>query len=252
MPMHADAKALANIAPYQVFMLALSIFALSMLAANVLMPLDPATTTILQTADVAVCVLFLLDFGHNLLRAQNRWRYMLTWGWIDLLSSIPALDALRFGRAARVLRILRVLRAVKSVRVLAHLVIAKRTESAGLAALLATVLLLVFSSIAVLQFELPSDGNIKSAEDAMWWSVTTMTTVGYGDRYPVTSEGRLIAVVLMAAGVGVFGTLSGLMAGWFLLPDTKQADADRDELKLLVVQLRDQLAAQGVISDRAL
>jgi voltage-gated potassium channel len=251
MPLHADAKALANGTPYQMFMVALSIFALSLLAANVLMPLDAATTTILQTADTAVCVLFLLDFGHNLLRAQNRWRYMVTWGWIDLLSSIPALDALRVGRAARVVRILRVLRAVKSVRVLAHVVVANRAESAGLAAVLASVLLLVFSSIAVLQFELPSGGNIQSAEDAMWWSVTTMTTVGYGDRFPVTSEGRFIAVVLMAAGVGVFGTLSGLMAGWFLSPDTKQADADRDELKRLVVQLRDQLAAQGVIADRS-
>lgn len=110
------------------------------------MPLDPRTTTILQTADNTVCVLFLLDFGHNLLQARNRWRYMLTWGGIDLPSSIPALDAFRVGRARRVLRILRVLRAVKSVRVLAHLVVANRAESAGLAALVMTVLLLTFSS----------------------------------------------------------------------------------------------------------
>lgn len=86
----------------------------------------------------------------------------------------------------------------------------------------------------------------------MWWSVTTMTTAGYGDRYPVTSEGRLIAVVLMAGGVGVFGTLSGLVAGWFLSPDTKQADADRDELKVLLEQLRDQRAAHAAAADRVL
>lgn len=52
----------------------------------------------------------------------------------------------------------------------------------------------------------------------MWWAISTMTTVGYGDAYAVTSEGRLVAVFLMAAGVGVFGTLAGLAASWFLSP----------------------------------
>jgi voltage-gated potassium channel len=234
---------LAEITPYQLFVLVLSIFSLSLLAADVLMPIDENTRIILQHGDNVVCALFLWDFIHSLAKAPDRLRYLVTWGWIDLLSSIPALDAFRWGRAARVLRILRVLRAVRSVRVMAQFVAAKRAQSAGLAALLMTVLLVIFSSIAVLQFEAPAGGNIQSAEDAMWWSVTTMTTVGYGDRYPITSEGRLIAVVLMAAGVGVFGTLSGLVAGWFLAPASKAADNERAELLQLMAQLKDQLAA---------
>ena len=58
--------------------------------------------------------------------------------------------------------------------------------------------------------------NIKTAEDAVWWSVSTMTLVGYGDKYPVTTEGRIIGMILMFAGVGMFGGLSGLVASFFL------------------------------------
>jgi voltage-gated potassium channel len=235
----------AEVTPYQLFMLALCIFALTLLGGETLLPLDDPTRLIFRYADNALCILFLADFVSNFLRAPNRLRYMVTWGWIDLLSSIPALDALRIGRAARLFRIVRVLRALKSARALALFVMSKRAESAGLAAGLLALLLLVFGSVAILQVEPAAGGNIQTAEDAMWWAVTTMTTVGYGDRFPITSEGRLVAVVLMAAGVGVFGTLSGLVAGWFLSPAAKEADDDAQEIKRLIVELQQQLASQS-------
>jgi voltage-gated potassium channel len=108
---------------------------------------------------------------------------------------------------------MRLLRAIRSVRVLGHFIISKREQSIGLAAGLAALLLVVFSSIGVLQFELPAGGNIQSAEDAAWWSITTMTTVGYGDKYPTTSEGRLIAIILMGSGV----CLVGCCRAWWLV-----------------------------------
>jgi voltage-gated potassium channel len=234
--------ALDDITPYQLFMLALCVFALTLLGAETLLRLDESTSAILEYADNAVCGLFLLDFVHSFSRAPNKLRYMVTWGWIDLLSSIPTLDAFRLGRAARLLRILRLLRVIRSVRILGHFIIAKRGESMGLATGLAALLLVVFASIGVLQFEVPAGGNIQSGEDAVWWSITTMTTVGYGDKYPTTSEGRLIAVVLMAAGVCLVGVLSGMVAGWFLAPASKEADSDREELRALIAELRQQMA----------
>ncbi len=139
------------------------------------------------------------------------------------------------------MRIVRVLRAVRSVRALTHFLANRRAESAVLASLLIALLVLVASSIAILEFEMPEGGNIASAEDAMWWAVSTMTTVGYGDRYPITSEGRLVAVFLMAAGVGLFGTLSGAVASWFLSPATKEADVDLQEVKVLLLEVRNML-----------
>ena len=83
----------------------------------------------------------------------------------------------------------------------------------------------------------------------MWWAVSTMTTVGYGDRFPITSEGRAVAIFLMAAGVGAFGTLSGLNASWFLSPAAEEATSERDELKALLVDVQAQLQ-QKQQSDR--
>jgi voltage-gated potassium channel len=201
---------------YQFFMLVLCLYALGALAAQTAFRLEPGTRGILDYADYGVCVLFLVDFGFSLFRAPNRWRYFSTWGWLDLLSSVPTIDVVRWGRAARVLRVLRVLRGLRATKLLATLVIRRRAESSFLAAALVAMLLIVFCSIAVLHFETEPESNIKTADDAIWWAFTTITTVGYGDRYPVTGEGRFVAVILMAAGVGLFGTFSGFLAAWFL------------------------------------
>ena len=86
------------------------------------------------------------------------------------------------------------------------------------------VLMILFSSIAILQVEDQPNSNIKSAEDALWWSYVTITTVGYGDKYPVTTEGRLIAAVLMTVGVGLFGTFTGFLASWFVAERKKSEE----------------------------
>ena len=75
----------------------------------------------------------------------------------------------------------------------------------------------------------------------MWWAVSTMTTVGYGDTYPISSEGRVVAVFLMASGVGVFGMLSGLIASWFLSPAAEQADSERAEIISRLADLQERL-----------
>jgi len=61
-----------------------------------------------------------------------------------------------------------------------------------------------------------AEANIASFGDGLWWALTTMTTVGYGDRFPVTLEGRLVAAALMLAGIAVLGVLTASIAAWFL------------------------------------
>jgi len=230
---------------YQLFMLALCLFALGTLAAHTLFSLSTVTNQILEYADYGICGLFFLDFGHSLLTAPNRWRYLRTWGWLDLLSSIPAIPTLRLGRAGRIVRIIRVLRGVRATKILSGFLLDRRAESAALAAGLVTLLLLVFSSIAIVDFENDPGSNIKTAGDAAWWALSTITTVGYGDRFPVTPEGRLVAAVLMVAGVALFGVVSGFVASWFLAPANRtqknELDELRDELKSLRAMLEQRL-----------
>jgi voltage-gated potassium channel len=236
--------------PYALFMLVLSVFALAALAVGTLVPLAPETRAVLQYADTAVCVLFFDDFLVSLARAEHRGRYFLRWGWLDLLSSIPAVDALRWGRAARILRILRLLRGVRAAKVVSDFLLRKRAQSAFLTALLFSFLLVTTAAIAVLQLETAPEANIRTAEDALWWAAATITTVGYGDRYPVSSEGRIVAVLLMTAGVGLFGTFSGLVASWFLRPGEARQESEMDELLAEVRELREELRRQGDGRDR--
>ena len=246
--MTTDTLAKEQSAPYLVFVLLLSIYAVGALAVSTFVELPPSTRSVLGYADTAVCVLFFVDFLFTFARSKNRSRYLLTWGWLDLLSCIPAVDALRWGRTARAVRILRVLRGIRATKVLSEFILYRRAQSTFLAALLVSLLLVVFSASAILQFETSPDRNIRSPEDAVWWAVVTITTVGYGDKFPLSSEGRLVAALLMTAGVGLFGTFSGFVAAWFLgarSPQSAELDAIR-ELQLQVEQLRDEVRRPGL------
>src|SRR6266850_590150 len=103
-----------DLTPYEFFMLCLCLWALLTLAVGSFLELSESTRTILAYADYVVCLLFFLDFLHSLYTAPSRVRYLTSWGWIDLLSSVPVVGSLRWGRAARVMRILRIMRGVKS------------------------------------------------------------------------------------------------------------------------------------------
>lgn len=227
--------------PYQLFMLTVSLLAIVAIAAEAATTLDAETQRILQVADVAACTMFFADFLRCLWRAENRWRYFYTWGWLDLLASIPAVEIGRWGRLARVMRILKVLRAIRAARVLADAVLRQRRESAFFAAALVALLVMVVASISILKVETAPESNIRNAEDALWWSITTMSTVGYGDRYPVTLEGRLVAVGLMCSGVCLFGVLTGILASWFVAPVPSGAEDEVISLRQEVQRLRQAL-----------
>ena len=140
---------------------------------------------------------------------------------------------MRLGRAARVVRVVRVIRGTKATRFVASLVFANRARNAVLAGSFVATVVIFSCSFAILQFEGADHGNITTAEDAIWWSICTVTTVGYGDLYPTTWEGRMIAFVLMVTGASSFGTLSGLIAGRFV----QQEDDHQDELRDLTAQV---------------
>lgn len=219
---------------YQIFMLTLCVLALAAVVLQNFFRLDPETEQLLAFADTAICAVFFVDFLVTLWRAPDRWRYLYTWGWLDLISSVPTLDIARWGRVARLARLFRILRAFRAARLLTKAVLRQKTESTTLAAAILAFLLVIGGSTAILYFEDSPQANIKSAEDAMWWSLTTITTVGYGDRFPVSTGGRVIAVLLMTAGVGLFGTMSAALAAWFLKGEN---DATENEVTLLRVEI---------------
>lgn len=106
---------------------------------------------------------------------------------------------------------------------------------------MSSVLLTIFSSIAILNFEKTPEANIKCPEDALWWSFATITTVGYGDKFPVTTEGRIVAVILMVAGVGLFGTFTAFVASFFVGAEQKKEETEIQALAAEVRLLRQKI-----------
>jgi voltage-gated potassium channel len=227
----------AELAPYQMFMFGLGVYVLLALAAQTFLKLNESTNAILDHLDDGICLIFFFDFFVSLFTARSKLAY-LKWGWIDLISSIPMIDMFRAGRVARIIRILRAFRGVRSARFVADYLIHNRANGAFFGVALLSILLVLFSSIAILQFENTAEANIRTPQDALWWAFTTVTTVGYGDKFPVTTEGRMIAAVLMTAGVGIFGSFTGLVASWILTPSKKDGQQDQELSKL-----RDEVAA---------
>lgn len=240
-----------HLGPFQLVLLALSLLVLAGLAADTWLTLPPEVSRVLHVVDTVVCAVFFVDFVIRFRAAPSKTAFM-KWGWIDLLASIPVIESLRWGRAVRVLRVLRLLRGLRSIQRILAVLFTHRTRGGVASVGLVSFLVVTFSSVGILLCERTPESNIHTAEDAIWWSFTTITTVGYGDKYPVTTAGRMVAIAVMVMGVGLFGTLSGLIASLFLGEAEEKIEKEEDEilveiraLRAEVAQLRSEKSATG-------
>jgi voltage-gated potassium channel len=166
-----------KVTPFQLLMLALSLYVLAALFIETVFTLPPQVTALLGILDTGICFVFLGDFFYRLYHAEDKLRFM-KWGWVDFISSIPMLDVFRWGRIVRVVRILRILRGVRSVKVILGVVLQAGVRGTLSLVVIISAVLIVFSSIAILNAEKSPDSNIKDVGDALWWAVVTITTVG--------------------------------------------------------------------------
>lgn len=189
-----------RIGPFQIALMVFTLLLLAALVVDTTAQIPKQQSDLIHMLDTFGCTLFFADFCWRLYRAESKLGFM-KWGWIDLIACIPNLQIFRYGRLVRVLRIIRLLRGIRSVQLVVGAVFRDKLRGGVVSVVFSAILLVAFCSASVLVCERQPESNIKTAEDAVWWSVATITTVGYGDRYPVTTEGRVIGVVLMVAGV---------------------------------------------------
>jgi len=203
---------------YQIFILVLTVLSLAVMVV-MLLPMSDATYKLLSVYDNVICVIFLIDFFLNLRGAARKSDYFIGQrGWLDLLGSIPSFGIfklgglLRLARLSRLARILRLLRG-ENKKTLVKDILENRSRYAAFLTILLTILVLTVSSVLVLQFESKApNANITTGGDALWYAIVTITTVGYGDFYPVTAAGRFAAVFIMFMGVGIIGALASILA----------------------------------------
>lgn len=213
---------------YNLFIIILTVLSLIILVMLIL-PMSDRTTELLLVYDNLICVVFLFDFAYSMRASSSKRAYFIQGrGWLDLLGSIPSLGILRYSgllRIARVSRLVRIfrLRRYNNKHVLVEDVLRNRGQYAVFITLMSAMTVLFLCSVLVLQFESRSpEANIVSGNDAIWWAIVTITTVGYGDYYPVTFPGRIIGVLVMVSGVGIIAALASVLTS-ILIPPPKGA-----------------------------
>lgn len=238
---------------YELFIGALSILSIFNLIIAILLP-DSYLAQVVLVMDIFLSAIFLADFLFRFFTAPSKSAYFFRqFGWADLLASLPFPNA-KVLRLFRIFRVARLLREFGAANMLREFV-TNRAGSALLTLFFLIILVLEFGGMGMYMVESRApDGNIKSAADSIWYTFVTITTVGYGDRFPVTNIGRLLGMLIMMAGVGLFGTLTGFLANAFLAGDEpKPAEAPAAattpaarlaELKALLQHQQDLLAQQ--------
>ncbi len=165
--------------------------------------------TVYMWVDTALCAVMMSEWFALLWWANDRRAYVRA-RWIDLLASLPLLLIARPLRIIRLLRVLRLLRGValfrRAMRPWEAAIDMTLLRTAALAA--TTVILIAAVVITDLERDNPA---LNSFDEALWWAIVTSTTVGYGDRVPITGGGQFVAVVLMILGIGLFGTLAATL-----------------------------------------
>ncbi len=217
---------------YNIFILVLTVFSLAIMVL-LLLPVSEAEHDLLLVYDNVVCFIFLFDFAMNMTGSKPKRAYFIgRRGWLDLLGSIPTLGffrvtaLFRLARLSRLARITRLLRG-QAGKDLVIDVLKNRSQYATFITILLAGMTLTIASLLVLEFESRSpNANITTGGDAIWWGIVTITTVGYGDFYPVTTLGRLTGVFVMFAGIGIIGALASILASLLVSPSTPDEPAD--------------------------
>ena len=204
--------------------LALVAFAITSLELSGVLSVSDEMPRLLNYIDLGICFFFFADFLRSFITAPDRWKYMRTWGWFDLLSSIPVIMIPHdvFGKTPtflRIVRLVRVLRGIRSIRILVRIAHRDRSVAVLAGIFLSGILIFIGGCIGVLWAEnrpwLPPEVlekvTLDTADGVLWWAIVTSSTVGYGDYSPITGLGRLFAFGIMIVGIGSFATLTSAL-----------------------------------------
>ena len=233
---------------YELFLVLLSLLSIVNAILIIVPFLSGAGREVIIVMETLLTPVFLIDFVLRLARSRPRTAYLLhAFGWADLLAIVPML---RVFRLFRVVVVVRQLQTRGPARIADDLLV-NRAAATFFTTIFLVIVVLEVSGMLILDAEGGIEGaNIRTPSDALWWGYVTITTVGYGDRFPVTLSGRIIGIFLLTAGVALFSVFTGFIANAFLAPRRRPLHrlrgdrrdgplADLDEIRRLVVEQDD-------------
>jgi voltage-gated potassium channel len=233
-------------ANYEIFVLAITLLAVSNLFIIWFNP-NAEMDAVLKIMNFVLSIILLGDFCYRLLSSRSKRNYFISnFGWLDLLGSLPFMGA-QILRLFRVIRIVRLMVEYGKSALSADLR-RNRAGSALATASLLVVLVLQFGSYFIIGIEAKSpQANIVNPFDALWWSLVTIATVGYGDLFPVTTNGRLLGTLVILSGVFLFSVLTGFLARKFFSTGEEQQPSlemqqSLNEIQSLLEEQKDSIA----------
>ena len=209
----------------------LIIFSLITFSIETLPDLRPATRRYLNIFEIVTVSIFTAEYIVRLVVADNKTQFATSFfGVIDLLAILPFF--LSFGVDLRSIRVFRLLRLFRMFKLIRYSNAIQRFHRAFLIAreelvlfLFVTIILLYLAAVGIYHFEHDAQPEIfKSVFHSLWWAVATLTTVGYGDVYPITTGGRIFTFFILLIGLGVVSVPAGLVSS--ALSKAREMDTD--------------------------
>ncbi|MEL6646560.1 MAG: ion transporter [Pseudomonadota bacterium] len=192
--------------------------------------LPPRVYAIAETVQIMALIIFAFEYLLRVMSAPRPLRYVVSfWGIVDLLSFLPALLVVaNFAsfKALRLMMLFRLLKLTRFVVAIAELEEAIRAVRKELLMFLMLSTVVIFiAAVGIYHFENPAQPDIFSSIPAsMWWAVATLTTVGYGDAFPITVAGKLFTTVILVVGLGVIAVPTGLISSALMSVKGKRRD----------------------------
>jgi len=226
---------------YELFMAVLALVVVGILFVEFTRPLTAEQEAMLVNIDLTILAIFAVDYFYRLIRAQNKWQFFKG-NIFDLIAIMPFDKAFRVARLARLVRLARLSRSTRLTRIFRFskvvrlFAFSKRIgntfsgvlKTNGLIyVVLVTIGIVLIGAFGILMFE----ENMGTFGDALWWSLVTTTTVGYGDISPESTGGRVLAGFLMIVGIGFLGMVTGSVATFFV----DRLSNNQDKVKVSVI-----------------
>jgi|tagenome__1003787_1003787.scaffolds.fasta_scaffold20861241_2 voltage-gated potassium channel len=210
-------------------MMAVVLASLALLLLPVFVTLPAAAAATVVALEWALWLVFLAEFSWRWYIAMDRAAFVKH-NLIDLaVVVLPVVPALRALRLIRLLRI-----AVVGARVVDQSDAIVKRSNVKYAMMIAGLIILLAAALEWSAEHTRPEATIHSLPDALWWAVSTITTVGYGDKYPVTVEGKVVALTLMLVGIAIFGLVTATLASLFVERDAEEeADSIRADITRL-------------------
>jgi voltage-gated potassium channel len=204
---------------FSFFIQALILLSIITFSLETIPDLKPQTRTILQSIELLSVIVFTAEYILRIYVADNKPKFIFSFfGIIDFLAILPfylsfGVD-LRSLRALRFLRLFRVLKLVRYNRAMKHFTTAiKLAKEEILLFIFITLILIYFSAVGIYYFENQAQPeHFSSIFDSLWWAIITLTTVGYGDVYPITVGGKVFTFFILMIGLGIVAIPTGIIS----------------------------------------